>query len=311
MIKIVEISGEQKVECPSGQNTIVKNLGTNVIYASAEPITENNAAEIAPGAGEVIYDTNGTVYLSGEGRVQLTGTNYSTVNFKIPSIIGTTSSYDVMPIMDGITGYFIPETIDIGQFFWKNVIKDNDNMSISKNAALTDKGYLHLVEGQQGIYNIDREQLTIYAMFRNVEVPAGQLSARTVFSKTTGVIRNQFSVQTSNNANPSGQIGIYTGRNYGAYSDVVANYNIHCVCTITVDDSATLYVDGEKTINNTAYASGSFQEEYTINLRHLGIGGNIDDRNNAEYIMLAFGDTMHTESQVLENMAWLMTKYMG
>ena len=87
-IKKVTLDGsEVKIET-GGQNTIVKNLSTDTIYASAFPnITAeaDNVAEIASGTGEVIYGTHGTVYLLGKGRVQCTGTDYATVNFKKPS----------------------------------------------------------------------------------------------------------------------------------------------------------------------------------------------------------------------------------
>ena len=88
-IKTVNLSGsEVEVSVLGGQNTIIKNLGTATIYASAEPSIEPDAdgvISIPSGGGENLYGTNGTVYLLGSGKAQLMGTNLSIVNFKQPS----------------------------------------------------------------------------------------------------------------------------------------------------------------------------------------------------------------------------------
>ena len=89
MVKTVDIVGaEIKVEDLGGQNVAVKNLGSGSIYVSTQPnITAgaDNVIEIPAGAGEVILDANGTVYIVGTGKVQCTGTPYATPNFKLPS----------------------------------------------------------------------------------------------------------------------------------------------------------------------------------------------------------------------------------
>ncbi len=89
MIKTVTLSGaEVRVAGLGGQNVIVRNLGSEPALASAGAGVQqggDGVAEIPPGGGEVIFDANGTVYLKGAGAVQVTGTNYSTVNFKTPS----------------------------------------------------------------------------------------------------------------------------------------------------------------------------------------------------------------------------------
>lgn len=89
MIKTVVLEGaEVCVTGIEGQNAIVKNLGEKSVFASAfAGVSEgaDNVVEIPASCGEVLYGTNGTVYLSGTGKVQITGTNYDTVNFKSPS----------------------------------------------------------------------------------------------------------------------------------------------------------------------------------------------------------------------------------
>lgn len=89
MIKTVTLTGsEVKVTDLGGQNAAVKNLGSGSIYVSTKPnITAgaDNVIEIPAGTGEVVLDTNGTVYIVGTGKVQCTGTPYAVPNFKLPS----------------------------------------------------------------------------------------------------------------------------------------------------------------------------------------------------------------------------------
>lgn len=77
MIKTVTLKGsELKVEGLGGFNTFVQNLGSAVIYASKNPgITAgaDNVAEIPAGSGKLISSTNGTVYLLGAGKAEVTG----------------------------------------------------------------------------------------------------------------------------------------------------------------------------------------------------------------------------------------------
>ncbi len=102
-IKTVKLSGEEiKVEGLDGQNTVIRNLGSSAVYASGSPgiaADADGVAEITAGEGVVLYDTRGTVYLSGTGKVQLTGSDYSTVNFKVPSSA------------DGGGGAFVGDTV--------------------------------------------------------------------------------------------------------------------------------------------------------------------------------------------------------
>ena len=89
MIKTVTLTGsEVKVTDLGGQNAAVKNLGSGSIYVSTKPnITAgaDNVIEIPAGAGEVVLDAHGTVYIVGTGKVQCTGTSYAVPNFKLPS----------------------------------------------------------------------------------------------------------------------------------------------------------------------------------------------------------------------------------
>lgn len=83
MIKTVTLKGsELKVEGLGGFNTFVQNLGSVVLYASKFPgisAGADNVAEIPAGSGKLISTTNGTVYLLGTGKTELTGLDYEGV----------------------------------------------------------------------------------------------------------------------------------------------------------------------------------------------------------------------------------------
>lgn len=77
MIKTVTLTGsELKVEGLGGFNTFVQNLSVGAMYASKCPGVSaggDNVAEIPAGGGKLISTTNGTVYLLGTGKAELTG----------------------------------------------------------------------------------------------------------------------------------------------------------------------------------------------------------------------------------------------
>lgn len=89
MIKTVTLSGKElKADNLGGFNTIVHNLSDSEVYASKYPNIEagaDNVAEIPAGAAKLISTTNGTIYLIGTGKVELTGQDHDSVNFSQPS----------------------------------------------------------------------------------------------------------------------------------------------------------------------------------------------------------------------------------
>ncbi len=80
-IKTVTLNGsETKVDGLCGQNTIIINKGSSAVYASNAPgiVSEaDGVIEIPAGGRDGLYGTHGTVYLSGTGKVELRGTDYS------------------------------------------------------------------------------------------------------------------------------------------------------------------------------------------------------------------------------------------
>ncbi len=84
MFRTAILSGEEvKVDKLGGKNAVIVNFGSADLYASARPnIIPDGEGVAAISAGTAINlpDVNGTVYLLGNGRVQLEGTDYETVN---------------------------------------------------------------------------------------------------------------------------------------------------------------------------------------------------------------------------------------
>lgn len=80
-IKTVTLNGsETKVDGLSGQNTIIINKSSGAVYASNSPgiVPEaDGVIEIPAGGRDGLYGTHGTLYLSGSGKVELRGTDYS------------------------------------------------------------------------------------------------------------------------------------------------------------------------------------------------------------------------------------------
>ena len=89
MVKTPILTGtETCVTDLGGQNVAVQNLSGDTIWASAYPgvmAGADDVYEIPAGGGVVVLDAHGTIYLLGTGKVQVTGTDYATPNFKMPS----------------------------------------------------------------------------------------------------------------------------------------------------------------------------------------------------------------------------------
>lgn len=97
MIKTVNLNGSEiSVTDLGGFNTVVHNLGDDVIYASKYPNISadgDNVAEIPAGAAKLISTTNGTVYLLGTGKAELTGQDHDGVNYFAGGGSGVSKSY--------------------------------------------------------------------------------------------------------------------------------------------------------------------------------------------------------------------------
>ncbi len=78
-IKTVSLNGEELCVALPGRNCCIRNLGSEMIYASVRPgiVPEADGVLGVPaGAVDTLYDTCGTVCLKGNGKAQLVGSDY-------------------------------------------------------------------------------------------------------------------------------------------------------------------------------------------------------------------------------------------
>lgn len=301
MIKQVMLSGEElKVEGLGGKNAVIANFGSADLYASAYPDIVpdgKDVAAISAGSAVNLGDTNGTVYLLGTGRVQLEGTDYGTVNVGLSSGGsggGDTPAAETMPHMDGIVGYFTPDTLDIPGGRWRNALNGND---IILSGGSAENECLHLTDDDFGTLTID-EPMTVYALFNSIIYSSGEYHS--VVSKNMSSQKQyyDFAVVVSN-------IIAMSCRGSLVKSNISAPA-VHCVCITRDDNTAKLYIDGEYQ-GETRAELGDYNGEYMLN-RSMRGGYICDLPGEHSYKMLAFGSKEHTPEQIAQNSAWLANK---
>ena len=306
-IKTVTLDGgELKVEGLNGQNTEIINKSSRAVYASKSPgiVPEaDGVIEIAANTRDGLNGTNGTLYLLGTGKVELRGTDYS-VNFRQPSSStgggGGTPTAETMPHMDGIVGYFTPDTLDIPGGRWKNTLNGND---IILSGGSAENECLHLTKNDFGSLTTD-EPRTIYALFRTnltgTEYNSMYAEYYSILSKhmTTFAQYREFAIVVSPDI-------MLSCRQSSVQSNVSA-LAVHCVCITRNASIAKLYIDGEYQ-GETRAALGDYNGEYLLNKSLRGSGSG-DQSGDHSYKMLAFGSEEHTAEQIAQNSAWLANK---
>lgn len=96
--KTITLAGSEERAEFSGANAWLRNDGADVIYAAAKPgITAGADGVVAILAGQSapVYGANGSVYLLGNGSVQLIGSDYSTNPFKTSAQAGGSGADNV------------------------------------------------------------------------------------------------------------------------------------------------------------------------------------------------------------------------
>lgn len=322
-IKTVNLeNAEVKAEGLGGQNTGILNLGSEPIYASASPnITAgaDGVAEIPAGYGFMLYDTRGTVYLLGSGKVQLTGTDYTSVNFKSPSSSGgggDNPTVETMPFMDGIFSYFVPENILIEDRVWKNAIPYQAPIQLVGDLSKMslDDG-LHLNSGTYGQIQSEQPNV-IYAICKLTSNP-GKLASALVskglhtYINPTGKDFSLFGYDTYGETNYANEY-VYSLGVFGGPVNVVKKVSSlkYAVCCMTRTGTvAKLYCNGELVM--THQAASDFTALYNS---YMYINTEVRDNSvnnfnsDGVYKFLAFGRSVD-ENMVIQNSQWLMQKY--
>ena len=310
-IETVVLDGsELKVEGLSGQNTIIINKSDSAMYASVYPNIVpdgDNVIEIAANDRDGLYNTNGTLYLLGTGKVELRGTDYS-VNFKKPSRSagsgGITPMAETMPVMNGITGYFIPRLCD--QTKWTNLLCETDKIEISGDISI-EENVVHFSRSAKGVYKT-AEPSVIYAVMAS-EAPLTD-------TNLDPFIMKGMTVQTQ-------AYGIFLfgyddrmlyGAGGGAYDiampveDRVPVSTPAVYAIVNSNEQGTFYLNGKNAQDSRTRISGNYSGSMIINGES---GTNIGAQNDNRYVFIAFGQLPHTDEQIKQNSEWLMKKYLG
>ena len=319
-IKTVTLDGsELHIEGLGGQNTAIINKSGGAVYASVNPniVPEgDNVIEIAAGDRDGLYNTNGTLYLLGTGKVELRGTDYS-VNFKKPSRSadggGVIPTADTMPHMDGIVGYYTPENMDIVNNLWRNRFGTGEDIELI-NAEKNGSALRFLSNGYgtvkyQGIPNV------IYIVSQSSDIPVSEKQIALVGKNLKNMVNgNGFSVMI----NPTfPNTYTLTSIGFDADSEISADGMYHCVCAArdSLASTGSIYVDAEVTGNisqakdSTSYSSGSLCINNWRNTNSTL--WNSTASAVTDCLFFAFGVLSHTDEQIKQNSEWLMKKYLG
>lgn len=305
MIKTVNLNGtETCVNGLGGTNTAIVNRGTETVYASASAgITPgaNGVIAIGGGARDGLPDTNGTVYLLGSGEVNLRGTDES-VNFRVPSLsangayaAGSDGEMELMPVMSGITGYFIPASIDIENDIWKNGITNTFN-NVSIQSCTQEGGSVHFSSGSRGTFTTAAEPNVMYAVIKiNGGGSTGSILTKGITSASSSY---GFNLMAEN-----GDHVYFSSRGYNIASGITGNeYNVYCASRN--GSTVHFYVNGEEMSSTVTAARGNYD-----NAMHLNFG--LEPSCDLNLMMCAFGTEYHTPEEAEQNCLWLMEKMNG
>ncbi len=305
-IKTVVLNGtELKVEGLGGQNTAIINKSGGTVYASVNPniVPEgDNVIEIAAGDRDGLYNTNGTLYLLGTGKVELRGTDYA-INFRKPSRSadggGETPTADTMPYMDGIFGCFSNESIDENK--WRNLLLPADFITLSHVSAEDNSARFIAAVDCYGKY-IHMPPAMIYLMVRSAEI-----SNNKTFGSVILRIGSSFKIMNLNQENGGG-FG-YSGSGTG---DIVVNpapkpsteYQI--VALKINENQIVFFIDGEN-VGSTGARNISSESMITL----AGNSSGVDSHGDYFMRFCAFGNEPHTDEQIKANSEWILNPYLG
>lgn len=207
---------------------------------------------------------------------------------------------ELMPYLDGITGYFDLSSVDLTNNKWLNCIDTNlvDKYDMNlPNGGTMQNNALYLTAAQYGELQMSTEPQTIYCVYKMITL-SGVYSPVISKKTTTKTARYDYAIYANT------QNCIYmTLSSYGVSSDISPS-DYHVVCITKQNNTAYLYIDGVLIGSTTAY-NGYFGGSCHINRNYRGTGF-IDTPTDIEYRMCALGTIYHDEDKVKANTAFLL-----
>ncbi len=297
MIKTVTLTGEeQSVSDLGGFNTIVHNLGKKTIYASKNPnISEgaDDVAEIPAGAAKLISTTNGTVYLLGEGKTELTGQDHDSINISaVSSGSGGGSDVDLDLKMDA------ENPVGTGTFSFNG--EATADCAVSMGTRCESTGTYSFSEG---IFSIASGQAS-HAEGENCSAEGGYSHAEGYHTSAVEAYSHAEGCETTAAGSRSHAEGSGTA---------AANFATHAEGAGTIASGTSAHAEGEETTAEgmRSHAEG-FRTTATGEISHAEGGGTSakgqashtegeettaeGDRSHAEgRLSKATGDTSHAE----------------
>lgn len=221
-------------------------------------------------------------------------------------------SVSTMPHMDGVTGYFVPETQDVSNQVWRDMLGGN---SITLNGAIQSEKAVGLRENPHswGQLNIE-EPIIIYIIVKyENDTLISRMSVPPVLTK--GVYSQNQQGYYAFNVRGDKNLEFWTASgNNDALINNSDTTSFHVMCIAKTGDNSKIltYLDGNyvsSTPNPTKM--GSYKGFYMLNnISHWTTPG-VDYPWNFDYLMLAFGTQAHSAEQIKANSEWLYKNYIS
>ncbi len=214
----------------------------------------------------------------------------------------------IMPVMDGITGYFIPDTRNIPMKRWDNYQGGNP---INFTGCSQNGDALHVNSDEYGTYETTNPSI-YYAVFKLGEVVSlplphlGDVILKHVTHEDYRSAGRGFNILMDGDGYPffSGSTKSYDLRQ--TVHSAVADYAV--VCCVRNGSTASYYINGTKIGTVANYSDENYAGNYYINWNNQN-GTIWDSTYPMDFMALAFGTTPHAEEQIQANIRWLQAKY--
>lgn len=204
---------------------------------------------------------------------------------------------DTMPHMNGIFGYFTPDTLGNVDSVWANSIDGYGDISLS--SAQKYDNYVHFSANvsSYGVFECPHARV-VYAIYKGTPLSSGWSYAIQVRGEP--FLTAVDSTITLNVATGGRVVLNQNPDQWGAYAigDVYLNEN-----------QFVGYYNG---VQMGTLSKGYASDANGVYLNpNSSMAGYSCTPNDTDFIMLAFGSEKHTDAQIRENLEWLMSKYLG
>lgn len=218
-----------------------------------------------------------------------------------------------MPHMDGVAGYFVPETQDVSNQVWRDMLGGN---SITLNGAIQAGKAIGLRENPHSWGQLYIEEpVIIYIIVKYAnDTLINKTSVPPVLTKSVYDQSQQGYYAFNVRGNKSLAFWVSSGNNDAVINrSDTASFHVMCIAKTGNNSKISTYLDGDYAASTTNPAKmGSYKGFYMLNnMSHWTTSGTIDFPWNFDYLMLGFGTQAHSAEQIKANSEWLYNKYIS